>query len=560
MASSSGYLAYIRVSTAKQGEQGVSLFEQRDAIVRYAEKHGLTIQEWFEERETAAKQGRPVFSAMLRLLQSSKAAGLIIHKVDRSARNLRDWADIGDLIDSGVDVRFAHESLDMQSRSGRLAADVQAVFAANFIRNNRDECRKGIIGRLKQGLYPRPAPLGYLDGGKGRPKIPDPVKAPLVRAAFDLYATGRFTLETLATELQRRGLRNSRNKPLSINAVSELLNNPFHAGVIRIQRTGATYPGIHEPLISPALFARVQQLLKGKATTGPWKHDYLFRRTLRCRHCHQALIGERQKGRIYYRCHTKGCITKTVREDDVDAAIAEAMNAVQLADADAKMADERLAVMESKTAETAKSEQQTASLQLAAVKDRLNRLTDAYLDGVIDRQQLDQRKETLLLEQKGLETRLHEIQSGAGSLMEQLRNVLELAKSAWLTYKTLPASMKREMLRVLTSNRIVDGKNVLVELREDFAVLAGGLKLMCGAPHRDNARMWDEVLAELQRVLSQHPDMAVPLHLRAPSDSRSSSVHDTTNPANRQRSASRRRATAGMRSGQRSAKNVISTG
>ena len=61
------YFGYIRVSTAKQGEHGVSLQEQKDAILRYAQQHGYEIADWFEERVTAAKRGRPVFTKMLRL-------------------------------------------------------------------------------------------------------------------------------------------------------------------------------------------------------------------------------------------------------------------------------------------------------------------------------------------------------------------------------------------------------------------------------------------------------------------------------------------------------------
>ena len=52
------YFGYIRVSTAKQGEKGVSLIEQKDAIDRYAQRFGLPVAQWFEERESAAKRGR----------------------------------------------------------------------------------------------------------------------------------------------------------------------------------------------------------------------------------------------------------------------------------------------------------------------------------------------------------------------------------------------------------------------------------------------------------------------------------------------------------------------
>src|SRR5262252_1088680 len=191
------YFRYIRVSTAKQGEKGVSLQEQKDAITRHAERFGLEIGRWFEERETGAKLGRPVFSDMLRLLRRKKARGVIIHKIDRSARNLKDWADLGEMIDSGKEVQFATETLYLTSRGGRLSADIQAVVAADYIRNLREETRKGFYGRLKQGLFPMRAPLGYLDCGSGKPKIPDPERAPLIRFAFSAYASGQYSLDTL---------------------------------------------------------------------------------------------------------------------------------------------------------------------------------------------------------------------------------------------------------------------------------------------------------------------------------------------------------------------------
>jgi len=66
------YIGYIRVSTVKQGTKGVSLDEQRDAIVRYAERNQLPVTVWLEEMETAAKQGRPVFNRALKLLRSQR--------------------------------------------------------------------------------------------------------------------------------------------------------------------------------------------------------------------------------------------------------------------------------------------------------------------------------------------------------------------------------------------------------------------------------------------------------------------------------------------------------
>ena len=162
----------------------------------------MKVIEWFEEQETAAKQGRPVFNRMLKLLRSGQLRGVIIHKIDRSARNLRDWADMGELIDQGVEVHFANESLDLNSRGGRLSADIQAVVAADFIRNLREETKKGFYGRLKQGLYPMPAPVGYINCGAGKPKEVDPVRGPLIRSVFELYAgIFKFLLSYTASRL-----------------------------------------------------------------------------------------------------------------------------------------------------------------------------------------------------------------------------------------------------------------------------------------------------------------------------------------------------------------------
>jgi DNA invertase Pin-like site-specific DNA recombinase len=80
------YIAYLRVSTPKQGER-VSLLTQREEIAKFAAKRGFLMVGWFEEKETAARRGRPVFGEVLQRLRRGEADGLIVHKVDRSARN-----------------------------------------------------------------------------------------------------------------------------------------------------------------------------------------------------------------------------------------------------------------------------------------------------------------------------------------------------------------------------------------------------------------------------------------------------------------------------------------
>ena len=113
---SNRFYAYIRTSTIKQGTDGVSLEVQRDAISAYAQKHKLEVVEWFSETQTAAKRGRPVFSRMMKALTKHKVNGLILHRIDRGSRNLKDWSDIADLTDLGLQVHFSHDAIDLTTR------------------------------------------------------------------------------------------------------------------------------------------------------------------------------------------------------------------------------------------------------------------------------------------------------------------------------------------------------------------------------------------------------------------------------------------------------------
>jgi DNA invertase Pin-like site-specific DNA recombinase len=466
------YFGYVRVSTQKQGTQGVSLGEQREAIERYARSRDLTLRQWFEEHETAAKRGRPTFAAMMTELRAGKASGVIIHKIDRSARNLRDWADLGELIDAGVEVHFSAESLDLTSRGGRLSADIQAVVAADFIRNLREETKKGLYGRLKQGLYPLKAPLGYLDCGKGKPKIPDPERAPLVRQAFELYATGAYDLRRLRAELHARGLRGFRGGAVSMNGVNKMLRNPFYVGIMRVGPESQTFRGVHEPLISSALFDRVQAILDGKLNGRAVKHEFLFRRILKCASCGRSLIGERQKGRVYYRCHTPECPRLTVREDAVEALVLRDLTPMELSEVEYEELISALGDL-LHDAETRREEVlQGLQLGRAQIDERLGRLTDALVDGLLDKAAYQERREALLREARALDDRIAETQTSPTGALDRVRDFLEQSKSLRMGYESALTEEKRTFLKSATSNCVVHGKRVEIQWLPEYQALA----------------------------------------------------------------------------------------
>lgn len=450
---------YVRVSTVKQGD-GVSLEAQREAILAFASCNNIEITQWFEEKETAAKRGRPLFNQMVRDLHRGKAHGLVIHKVDRSARNPADWVQIGELADAGIDIHFVTESLDFRSRGGRLTADIQAVIAADYIRNLREECIKGITGRLKQGLYPFRAPIGYLDNGGGKAKTLDPRRAPLVKLAFELYASRRHSLRTLLAELNRKkGLTNREGGTLTLCGI-ENANNPFYTGIIRIKRTGMSYRGVHERLISANLFERVQAIKSGKSGPKVTRHDHIYRGLFRCGHCHGPMVPELQKSHVYYRCAIKLCPTMTVREEALAAAIDTCLAQSQLGHADAA---DFLARIETWVAQTNSSDQEKAwQLRKAAIQDRIDRLTDALVDRLIDRDAYADRRQRLALEEEALDEEHQKIGNRAAKAAH-MRTLIELAKTLCLSHQLAEPAEKRRLVEMTTSNRRVYGKNICIE-------------------------------------------------------------------------------------------------
>lgn len=478
---------YVRVSTAKQGE-GVSLTEQRHAIEQYGLRHDLRIVRWFEEKQTAAKRGRPVFTSMLRHLRAGPVRGLVIHKIDRSARNLRDWADLGDLMDAGVAVHFAHESLDLKTRGGRLSADLQAVVASDYIRNLSEETKKGHRGRLKQGIYPFPAPLGYLNNGRGRLKTHDPVQGPLVREAFELYATGGYSLQALSDLMHERGLRTKGGKRVFKSKLATIFRDPFYMGTLRLKTSVETFPGKHDPLVSRTLFEKVGAVLDGKTAAAKSRHDYLFRRLFTCGHCARFLVGERQKGRVYYRCHEPGCPSKTVREDRITTAVEAALEVIALSDQELERARQRHDAKAAGISTEIKQARSNLTRDLGNVSARLERLLRGFLDGAVDQTTYQDTRAQLESEQRGLRERITTLAARAAHWEAHAREKLELLNKPLLSYETGTAAEKRDLVRIVSSNRTLTDSELAVELAFPFSAVAETTGFSNGCPLQNVTR------------------------------------------------------------------------
>jgi hypothetical protein len=135
----------------------------------------------------------------------------------------------------------------------------------------------------------------------GKSLMHDPERGPLVRRAFEEYATGRFTKEQLLKQARTWGLTNRRGRPLTSQAIGVLLRNQLYAAIVDVPEYGVRGKrGGVEPLMSEELFYRVQAILSGRApSTAPRKraHPDFPLRGVRCESCGRGLTGSWSRGR-----------------------------------------------------------------------------------------------------------------------------------------------------------------------------------------------------------------------------------------------------------------------
>lgn len=119
-------VGYVRVSTEQQAGEGISLDAQRTKLAAYAVAMDLELVEVFEDAGLSAKSlERPGLKRALALLEDGTAAGLLVVKLDRLTRSVRD---LGDLVDRYFTSRFSllsvSDSIDTRTASGRLVLHV----------------------------------------------------------------------------------------------------------------------------------------------------------------------------------------------------------------------------------------------------------------------------------------------------------------------------------------------------------------------------------------------------------------------------------------------------
>jgi site-specific DNA recombinase len=217
------------------------------------------------------------------------------------------------------------------------------------------------------------------------------------------------------------------------------------------------------------------------------------------------LIGELQKGTVYYRCHTKNCPMKGIREEAVATIVGRTLRDLEFTNAEKEYLAKRIQTLKANWFEEKEKQLGNLSVTLQHVSERLNRLTDAYLDGTIEREIYEERKAALLFERRAIEDRLNDLKTGKTSIPEEVQEFLELAGDAYSLYKTPIIEKKRRLLKMVTSNCSVDEGTLDFTYAIPFREVAQREKSIDGGPSKVVHRTLDTLLSRLLAHFKKHP-------------------------------------------------------
>jgi site-specific DNA recombinase len=293
------------------------------------------------------------------------------------------------------------------------------------------------------------------------------------------------------------GLRNKQGKKVSTNGMSRLLHNPFYTGLIRIETRKELFIGRHQPLISKEIFDRVQLILSGKTADKQHRHFFIFRRLLTCAGCQTKLIGEIQKHHNYYRCQMKHCPQKTIREELVEAVMLEELKKLHFNEIENRYFREQIKKGYNQVTDVRQTTVKALNLQLEQLRSRLSNLADAYIDGMVEKETYLGKKNALVVEENAVKEKLSNVDEAEKTVLNRVERFLELVNNAYLSYKLANQDERRELVKIVTSNLTVEGKNVVIKLNYPFRMVADRQKLIDGRPQRDRDRNLSTLLKQL---------------------------------------------------------------
>ena len=312
------YCLYARKSTEQDEKQALSIDSQVKEMLQIAERESLEIIDIRREAHSAKDSGqRPVFKELLEDLRRGRYTGILTWAPDRLSRNAGDLGSLVDLMDQKLLVEIRTYGQHFHNSPNEKFLLMILCSQAKLENDNKSiNVKRGLKTRVEMGLWPAPAPTGYLKEKRMDRKcetLVDPLRAPVIKQMFEKVAyekwSGRKVYNWLKFDLNFKTAGG--NKNLSLGNVFRILENHFYYGIFEYPtKSGNWYTGKHEPIITKELYDQVQGQIKSQFVRSETK-EFAFTKLMTCGLCGSGITADekfkKQKNgnthrHVYYGC------------------------------------------------------------------------------------------------------------------------------------------------------------------------------------------------------------------------------------------------------------------
>ncbi len=487
--------AYIRYSSTMQ-DDSFSLEAQIRQIKARAAAEGIEIAKIYADPATSAYKNkyRPGISEMLEDSRKGQFETLYVHKVDRLARRL-EWAIeiVKKLQTEGVTLKAVEQNFDLETPEGKLMFHLLGSLGEFYSDNLSKETHKGKYERARQGYHNGWVPWGYKSEKVGEHKlaVPDPVLVPIVRQAFERYATGLYYDQEMADWLTEQGFQTRFHRPFTKDALRDILQNPFYKGYViyrgifarngKVHRNvgGEVVKGLHTPLVEEELFEKCQKIRAERRKLANsnqiTRRVYLLSGIIVCKECGRRMRAQSGHSGRYYResarfagivCQYDGM---SVRADVVEARISELMESLVLPENWQAALQEIL---------NTRKDEIDPQKEKARLKSEVRRMREAYKRGLYEDDE-----HTFWREVEGLQMQLDALEQLTPHEVRQAGLVLANLKTAW---HAATMEERQELCQIILKRVEYDfetGKIVSVIPKAEYEVLFGLIENGTGGVH-----------------------------------------------------------------------------
>lgn len=385
---------YIRVSTDEQAINGDSLRTQREELTKFALKNNYHIYDIYEDDGfSATNLKRPALQRMLEDVRNGKINRILITKLDRLSRGVRNYYKILDVLDEhGVYWSTAFEKYDSSTANGRLHINIMLSVAENESAQTSERIRSVFKTKLQsKEIISGKIPVGYKKEGKKL--IIDEDKKQVVIDIYNNYLKTASIYKTFSTLPQYN---------LNYRRTATMLKNKLYLG-IKTTKYGEEIDGFCEPIIDQETFYKVQNLLSKNERKRNNKSDgYIFRGILKCAKCKLTMSGKYTKSGYhfnkYYVCRNstsfsgKKCnCTKNLNEIKIEEKLLININ---------RYIEDYIVNSELKTKNIKK---QDYSKEISVINKQLQKLRDLYIKDLIKIEHYETEYKTLTKKLEELE-------------------------------------------------------------------------------------------------------------------------------------------------------------